>query len=223
MEMSSPEIIEVQEKIWTVLSSKKNMRYVVQLVDETCTCRLRCNFPGCKVCPEMYTCTCKNAVFTNVACKHVHLVHMKRSHSVGPNEKEVDSGDNESAPEEIQMGERALDILMEENRPDSREDLKNALRRKMLQLASGVETLSREEDMREVLSKASTLERFMASCQSHSQHHLPVVHSGPANRLMPIQPRLYCTRARREANSNPYTRPTSQQIADIQDKFLHFD
>ena len=39
--------------------------------------QVRCTYPVCKVCPDIYECNCHEGLIADVACKHVHSVHTK--------------------------------------------------------------------------------------------------------------------------------------------------
>lgn len=62
---------------WLVPSESQSGRFYFvrrRLTDGTnCACSLRCRF--CRVCPDIYSCNCLDAVMPTTACKHMHLVH----------------------------------------------------------------------------------------------------------------------------------------------------
>lgn len=64
------------EDCWLVPSGTTAGRfYSVKRRNTTeCACSLKCRF--CKVCPDMYMCTCDDAVMPTTACKHMHLIQV---------------------------------------------------------------------------------------------------------------------------------------------------
>ena len=47
-----------------------------QLLQSSCTCKLRCGH--CGACVHMHSCFCLDPTIHNTVCKHSHLVHMKQ-------------------------------------------------------------------------------------------------------------------------------------------------
>ena len=60
---------------WIVSSeTDPEANYVVNLVNETCDCKLRCSM--CAVCIHLFSCTCMDSIIHATVCKHVHLVKL---------------------------------------------------------------------------------------------------------------------------------------------------
>lgn len=68
-------LVKTGDKKWNIESlTKKGTYYILQQLQETCSCKLNCSV--CHACVHMYLCTCMDATIHNTVCKHVHLLHM---------------------------------------------------------------------------------------------------------------------------------------------------
>lgn len=77
---------------WQVLSERSNETYMIQELNQTCTCQLICS--ECNICLHRYSCSCIDSSIKFNMCKHIHLLATLRKQDVSNTERHENTGKN---------------------------------------------------------------------------------------------------------------------------------
>lgn len=192
--------------------------YEVQQSNEICECGLKCRY--CGICPNLYVCTCPDAVLSTTACKHMHYVHSKKIKPVENVEEPTSrNSDVEYTVEEPTEFPNPAAHLLRSNRgghlnlvTKSNDNLTQCLR--ILPTIAGVDAQST------IAQKTSELLALMKTLQVGHSSTLPVVKEiGPANKLPEKQPRFMpARRSKRVRTNGGLTKPSRQEAAAVMDE-----
>lgn len=168
-------------------------------------------FLSFQVCPCKYKCECGDSSYKKVACKHIHLLHVKGVvKSAVPNSVMLaeNSVTDEPMPSVPSTASR-MDILQQQL-TDTINEINN--------VRWGMDS---ENDVADLLAKLNIAKRFALSCHSSTQRQvsLPSTSRMAPNKEMEPQVRLTCTRKRRYAPAGIYRRLTNEERDMIQEEF----
>lgn len=209
-----------ETETWFIRSETDDVNeYEIQRAVPLCNCGLKCRH--CGVCPNLYFCSCPDAVLNMTACKHMHYVQ-----STLDKTGEIDSFDHQDMDDMDFNDDYATPTtsapdprhhLLETNKGRTKELSKKLMdvAKEQFQLASRIAECDFDDDEKaSVLLKMSECVALMKTVLDGQSGLTPVTtNSGPANKLSDRQRYLIPRRAKRSRSTIGPKATAEQAIA----------
>ena len=205
---------------WNVESenNKHTFYSITKCLDDIC-CPLICS--ECKICIHSYQCTCPDYQIKSIICKHIHVIAMDTTSTNTSIVELTPETDYQTSNIGKEMEVHIKSIQRSESSQNT-SILHARFKDKAINLSNLIQGVNNPEHLKVAMQKLDALTAFI-NVASNENEVIPYKtdQKEPANKKITQQKSFFSTKNKRFKATNTITRPTSDEIRDLNDTLLH--
>lgn len=176
----------------------------------------------CKICIHSYQCTCPDYQIKSIICKHIHVIAMNTTSTNISIVELTPETDYQTSNIGKEMEVHIKSIQRSESSQNT-SILHAKFKDKAINLSNLIQGVNNPEHLKVAMQKLNALTAFInvASNENEVIPYKTDQTKEPANKTITQQKSFFSTKNKRFKATNTITRPTSDEIRDLNDTLLH--